>query len=189
MSEILLQTIIEKLEALEISLLKNTQEKDIEVQQVLLKEIRSCQSEIKTIVPQIKTVNEKINEMSKNVMAINFSSSNKASAQVHHRHHLHRGICIAIVLFIVSLFILYGLIISYNARNVKEANDMKYRYLKVKGNSGLLKLLYRTDSLYNLDKQLFNKVVAEKEDSFVQQERFHLAGEKEKKKVKLKYKY
>ena len=66
---------------------------------------------------------------------------------------------------------------------------MKYRYLKVKGNSGLLKLLYRTDSLYNLDKQLFNKVVAEKEDSLVQQERFHLASEKEKKKVKLKYKY
>jgi hypothetical protein len=183
MSEILLQTIIEKLESLEISLLKNTPNKDSNVQQELLKEIRSCQFEITTIFPQIKTVNEKINELTKNVTAINFGSVNKATGQIHHTHFLHRGIWIPILLFIISLFLLYGWINSYNAKNVSETNDIKYRYLKVNGNIGLLKLLYRTDSLYNLNKQLFNKMVAEKEDSLVQQVQSHLAGEKEKRKV------
>ena len=131
MNEILLQTIIEKLEALEISLLKSTPDKGTETHLELLKEIRSCQSEIAAIFHQIKTVNEKINEMSKNVMAMNFSSSNKLSEQVHHRHHLHRGIWIAITLFITSILLSYGWINSYNGKQVLEANDLKYRYLKV----------------------------------------------------------
>ncbi len=188
MSEILMQTIIEKLESLEISLLKNSQDKDGQVQQVLLKEIRNYQSEITKIIPQVKSVNEKINELTKNVTAINFGSVNKATGQMHHMHHFHRGIWIAVALFITSLFLLYGWINSYNALKVSEANDTKYRYLKVNGNIGLLKLLYRTDSLYNLNKEIFIKRVVEKEDSLVQQVQLHLAGEKEKREVKLKNK-
>lgn len=41
-----------------------------------------------------------------------------------------------------------------------ESNDIKYRYLKVNGNSNLLKATYSTDSLYNLGEAYFtNKVV------------------------------
>jgi hypothetical protein len=188
MSEILMQTIIEKLESLEISFLKNSPDRDNKVQQELLKEVRNYQSEITKIIPQVKSVNEKINDLTKNVTAINFGSVNKATGQIHHTHYFHRGLWIAIALFITSLFLLYGWINSYNAKNVSETNDIKYRYLKVNGNIGLLKLLYRTDSLYTLNKQLFKKMVAEKEDALAQQMQLHLAGEKEKRKVNLKNK-
>ncbi len=184
MNQVLLETIIEKLEGLEISLLKNTLCKDSEEQQELLKEIRSYQSAIAPIFHQIKTANEKINELTKNVAEINFSSVNKASGHIHHKHHLHNGMWIAIILFITSVFLLYGWINSYTRRSVSEANDIKYRYLKVNGNKVLLKVLYRTDSLYNLNKQFFVKVVTEKEDFLVQQVHLNLIDGKEKKEVK-----
>jgi hypothetical protein len=183
MNEILMQTIIEKLESLEISFLKNSPDKDSKVQEKFLKEIKNYQCEITKIIPQVKSVNEKIHDLTKNVAAINFGLVNKATGQIHHTHYLQRGIWSSILLFIISLFLLYGWINSYNANNVSETNDIKYRYLKVNGNIGLLKLLYRTDSLYILNKQLFKKMVAEKEDSLVQQmQSLRLAGEKKRRK-------
>jgi hypothetical protein len=64
---------------------------------------------------------------------------------------------------------------------VYEANDIKYRYLKVNGNAVLLKLLYHTDSLYNLNSDLFTIRVNDREESFAHQvELLKLAGEKKR---------
>ena len=189
MNQVLLETIVEKLEGLEISLLKeNKAGNDETVQKDLLKEIKLFQSEIAKFPPQFKVSNEKINELLKNINILNFKLGIGVNEHIYHKHHLHKGICIAVGLFITSLLLLYGWINSYNIKKNFEANNIKYRYLKVNGNTGLIKLLYRTDSLYNLNKQLFNKVVTEKEDSLVQQVQSHLAGEKEKRKVNLKNK-
>ncbi len=68
-------------------------------------------------------------------------------------------------------------------------NDIKYRYLKVNGNTVLLKLLYHTDSLCNLNNDLFAKQIVDSEKSLAQQVELHrLAGEKKKHLKKLKNK-
>ena len=75
----------------------------------------------------------------------------------------------------------YGWLGCQNERNAFEANDIKYRYLKVNGNSSLLKAVYSADSLYNLNKDVFTQIVVEKERDFVSQyELRRIADEKKK---------
>lgn len=75
----------------------------------------------------------------------------------------------------------YGWVSCHNEKKAFEANDIKYRYLKVNGNSNLLKATYYTDSLYNLNKNFFAKKVVEKEVDFTGQYDVHrIAAEKKK---------
>ena len=58
---------------------------------------------------------------------------------------------------------------------------MKYRYWKANGNTSLLKIVYYTDSLYNLDEYHFTNEVLRAERQIAKQEKMHrLAGEKKK---------
>ena len=75
----------------------------------------------------------------------------------------------------------YGWINCHNEKKSFEANDIKYRYWKANGNTHLLKIVYYTDSLYNLDKDHFIQQVVRAEQQIVEQEKMHrLAGEKKK---------
>ncbi|MDQ2719447.1 MAG: hypothetical protein M3Z26_06760 [Bacteroidota bacterium] len=185
MNQVLLETIVEKLESLEISLLKeNKTGNDDALQKDLMKEIKLFQSEIAKLSPQFKVSNEKINELSKNIDALIFKLGIGVNEHIYHKHHLHKGVWIAIGFFITSLLLLYGWINCYNTTKAFQANDIKYRYLKVNGNIGLLKLLYHTDSLYNLNNDLFTKWVIDNEESLAQQaELLRLAGEKKERKI------
>ncbi len=130
----------------------------------------------------LKASNEKINELSRNITSLKFKLEKGVSEQINHKHHFHKGVWIAIGLFITSLLLLYSWINCYDTRKVYEANDIKYRYLKVNGNAVLLKLLYHTDSLYNLNNDLFTSRVNDREESFAHQaELLRLAGEKKRK--------
>lgn len=182
MNQVLLETIIEKLETLEISLLKeNKAGNDETTQQDLLKEITSFQLEIKKLPVHLKVNNEKINELSKNITSLNFRLEKGVSENINHKHHLHKGVWIAIGLFIISLLFLYGWINCHSEKKTFEANDIKYRYLKVNGNAVLLKILHQTDSLYNLNNDLFTTRVNNREESFAHQaELIRLAGEKKR---------
>jgi hypothetical protein len=61
-----------------------------------------------------------------------------------------------------------------------EANDIKYRALKVSRDEELLKLLYQTDSFYNVNADWMRKYVAKEEHLIEQTKIFELAGEKKK---------
>ncbi len=66
---------------------------------------------------------------------------------------------------------------------------IKYKYSTVNTNTVLLKLLYKTDSLYNLNKEFFTRQVVEKEQYFIQQQKLiRLAGEKKRELKPLKTK-
>ncbi len=68
-----------------------------------------------------------------------------------------------------------------------EANDMKYRSLKVTGNKSLIQLLYHTDSLYNVKAEAIRKMTVQEELRLAEQaEMLLLAGEKEAKQLKRK---
>ena len=180
MSEILLQAIVEKLEALEIALLK--QDSAGKIEETLNGEIKLLQSEFIKWATTFKTNNEKINGLSEEIRAIKVNSVNPVQNQVKHIHHFHKQVWLSVSLFIISLLLAYGWINCSNEKKAFEANDIKYRYWKANGNASLLRIIYYTDSLYNLDKDHFMEQVLQSERNIVEQEKAHrLAREKEKK--------
>jgi hypothetical protein len=55
--------------------------------------------------------------------------------------------------------------------------------MKVNGNFSLLKLIYQTDSLYNLNNNIFIRQVIDKEQYGSREKLFRIAGEKKKNKA------
>ncbi len=71
MSHVLLQCIVEKLEAIEISLLKDNNAIKEGAIQALLKEVKSLQSLSEKILLQFEKSAEKLDELLKNITALN----------------------------------------------------------------------------------------------------------------------
>ena len=88
-----------------------------------------------------------------------------------HHHHIHKGLWISIGLFLIltiSIAILINTRISFK---VYEANDIKYRRLKVKADTALLRRLYRTDSLFTIDRDAFTAQTIEEENRIAERAR------------------
>ncbi len=178
MSEILLQAIVEKLEALEIALLKQDSErKDEELKTT----VKSVQSELIKFGSIFTTNNEKINNLSERINALRVKPGNPIQNQVKHVHHFHKQVWLSVSLFLISLSLAYGWINCSNEKKSFEANDLEYRFWKANGNTNLLKIVFFTDSLYNLDKDHFTQQVIGAERQIYEQEKVHrLADEKKK---------
>ncbi len=78
----------------------------------------------------------------------NFTASKNSNKRIEHKHHLHKGLFISLLLTVLCILLSFGWYKSYNASKQLKASDIKYRALKVVGNKSLLKLLHYTDSLY-----------------------------------------
>jgi hypothetical protein len=77
--------------------------------------------------------------------------------------------------------VIASLINTRNNFEVYEANDTKYRRLKVNADTILLRRLYRTDSLFTIDPEAFRTRTIEEENRIAERARlFQLAGEKER---------
>lgn len=183
MSEILLQAIVEKLEALEIALLKQgSTGKDEGASNELTTAVKSIQSEFIKFSSAFNGNNEKINGLSEEIHALRLKSDNPIQNQVQHVHHFHKQVWFSVSLFLISLLLAYGWINCNNEKKSFETNDMKYRFWKANGNTNLLKIVFYTDSLYKLDKDNFiHQVVQSEQQIYEQQKVLRLAGEKEKK--------
>lgn len=79
-----------------------------------------------------------------------FQSQQPLRNNVEHKHHLHKGIWIAVGLFIAAIFFLWEWIDTYQSKKVSEANDIKFRSLKLTGNKSYIKYLYDIDSIYTI---------------------------------------
>lgn len=182
MSEILLQAIVEKLEALEIVLLKQSIAGKNEAESSeLTTAVESVQSELIKFSSIFNSYNEKIDILSKGIHTLRINPGNPIQNKVKYTHHLHKQVWLSVSLFILSLLLAYGWINCSNEKKSFEANDIKYRFWKANGNTHLLKIVFYTDSLYNLDKDHFMQQVVRAEHQVVEQEKAHrLAGEKEK---------
>ncbi|MEO7120020.1 MAG: hypothetical protein ABIY62_02930 [Ginsengibacter sp.] len=182
MNELLLQTIIEKLEALEIALLKkNDTQKEDEMNTHLVQQIKSFQSGFDGLKSHLTENNAQTNKLAQNILA----QDNYKQIRVKHIHHFHDRIWVTVSIYLISLLLAYGWINCHNEKKAFEANDLKYRYWKVNGNKSLLRISYYTDSLYNLDKDNFEKEVLTLEKKVAEQEKmFRVGGEKKSLKSK-----
>lgn len=180
MSEVLLQTIVEKLDALEIALLKQCQPaKDGESSNALVVLIKSIQSELMKLNFEARKNTNCVTDLSNQINTLRSNYINPEQNQVKHTHHFHKHIWISLCLFIFCILLAYGWINCHNEKKQFEANDIQYRFWKANGNTSLLKIIYHTDSLYNLDKDDFRNEVLRAEHQIAEQEKMHrLAGEK-----------
>ncbi len=187
MSEVLLQSIVEKLEAIEISLLKDNNPLKEDAIQSLLQEVKSSQSQLTKFPLQFEKSTEKIDELLKKTSALNFRLGNPVKEQIKYSHHLHKGIWIAITLFITCLLLANRWMSSYQSSKMFKANDIKYRYLKMRGNNTIFNFCKYTDSLYQKDEVKFSAGVEQGEQNLIEQaNRIRLADEKKKAPKKVK---
>lgn len=187
MSELLLQTIIEKLQALEIALLSQGKPDVDQTIKAIPGQIKQLRSEIEDLSSGLAFFKDKSNELMKRLDACTFTLNQPLKNNVEHRHHLHKGIWISAGLAIAAIFLTSGWISSYQSKRNFEANDIKYRALKVTGNKALLKLLFETDSLYSVETDNFRKYVLEQEERTIKQVKLmSVAGEKEIRETRLR---
>ena len=146
MNEILLQTIVEKLEALEIALLKESNAgKDVEVTNELTIEINSLQCELEKFTSIFKSTSETISNLVKEISGLRLNLVNPVQGRIKHIHHFHKQVWITISLIIISLLLAYGWVNSIHEKEVFEANDIKYRFWKTKWQCQLIKKNYISD--------------------------------------------
>lgn len=180
MSEILLQTIVEKLETLELAWkVSGDSEKEPVVQ--LKKEIEFLRSDLKKLPAQILPSTAKLGELSSGIAGLSKQLQVPLHNRIEHKHELHKGIWVSVSLFLLSVTLIWALLNSYQNNQQFQSNDIKYRYLKIAGNPYVLKLCGITDSLYFKDENSFRTGVEQEEQRLIQQaEDLRLAGEKER---------
>jgi hypothetical protein len=180
MNEVLLQTIVEKLEALELAWkVSGDAEKERLVR--LNNDIESLRQDVKKLPVQITSTANKLEQLKASVDSHYKQRQSPAQNQVEHKHELHKGITIAVALFFVTIVLTWLLLNAYQTNKQFVANDLKYRSLKLSANKAVLKLCNITDSLYQNDHVSFKNQVEQEEQRLIQQaEDLRLAGEKER---------
>lgn len=192
MNEVLLQTIVEKLEAFERTFQKqNNAKEEAEIPDKLETTVSAIKADLVTFHSELQRNNDSFTILSKEINSLRPIFQDPNQNRVRHIHHLHSSLWMIFSLILISLLLTYGWINTYSNKKIFEANDWKYRFWKANGNSSLLKILYYTDSLYNLDKSNFKKKVLRKENEILELEKIHrLADEKKinkEKSVKIKH--
>ncbi|OQP58844.1 hypothetical protein A3860_39230 [Niastella vici] len=84
--------------------------------------------------------------------------------KVIHHHHVPKIVWVSAILFVVLCLVCSGWYSTVQKLDQYQTNDLKYRYLKLKANPALHRILVLTDSL--CQNQLdFDKTVLQGEDS------------------------
>jgi hypothetical protein len=85
--------------------------------------------------------------------------------EVSHHHHLNKGISVGLLLLLLLVLAEFVLLTkAWSKKEGQEANDLKYRYLKLSTDTGSQRLLFHVDSIYLQDKDRFKKNVIGEED-------------------------
>jgi hypothetical protein len=187
MNELLLQTIVEKLGIFETLLKQVGTDKDEINQNQLIQQLQALHAKIEKMNEHFLLNQKRMSELELRMEALNKRLQTPLKNQIDHKHHLHKGIWIAIVSIFISTFFFCLWMNSNDQQKQFEANDIKYRALKATHDKALLQLLYQTDSLYNLDPQHMQEWVAQEEDQLNEQTKmFQLADEKKKERKDLR---
>lgn len=181
MSELLLQTIVEKLEAIELLLTVDKQDQHYRQE---LGDIRKTINELSTglkagRIPTASLSAVQAAELSQSLEKLSSRLEMPAVSKTQHHHHLQKGVWWCIGTLLVAILMAWGWLGTYQRLGTHEASAFKYRYFKAWGNREVLRLCRYTDSLYQKDRDGFRSQVEQREwwlSSLVDSMR--LAGEK-----------
>lgn len=108
--------------------------------------------------------------------------------QVVHHHHVTKITWIAAGLFLALALACCGWYMTGKKLNDFRANDTKYRYLKLLENQSLRRLLYQTDSIYQIQSGLRDSVISKEEEIKHKLEMLQQASDKEQEAKELRKK-
>jgi hypothetical protein len=181
MSEILLQAIIEKLEALELlwNVDRSTQQTPIDFSPVLA-ELRMLHKLLSQLSSMIEHGDRNIADVSVKIDKL-IDKFSHASASNQHTTLRVKFKYLVVIAGLSALLLLFswGWINTFINAAETQGSNWKYRYLKVSGPESTYRLMKRADSSYQADKTGFKKEVTRLEErllSFADSIRF--AGEK-----------
>lgn len=119
MSEVLLQMIAEKLDALGAALSKPvTTGADTAIQETLVKEVKLFQTEMKKFEENLKANNANLARLTSSLDNHTFQLKQPLRNNVEHQHHLHKGIWVTVGLFIAATFFLWEWVNTYQSKKV-----------------------------------------------------------------------
>jgi len=188
MSDLFMQSIVEKLEGMELFLKAHFTDKPQPVDlSPVLSAINAFKNELITKYSG-QTLDTKTQaEVNQNMRVLLQQLQLPRKDTIEHKHHLHKGVWVLIGLFVTCFLLGWGWLASHQAFETLQANDIKYRSLKISGNKSVLKLCEYTDSLYRKDAGVFSAGVEQEEQRLIEQaELIRLAGENEKEAKTLK---
>jgi len=192
MSEILLQTLVDKAEKHDQQI--NEMEEKINNASdgmAIFKELKEDLELIRKKVDQIQFPTQKMYELQKTLEQGIRIFDRPAKTETIHHHHISKGFYIASCLFLLLCLALVGWYSTFNNVDSYKSNDTKYRYLKVKGDMRVQQLLLQIDSIYKASPGLRDSVIQEEELSI---EQFNLlkqieANEEDRKLLEKKLKH
>ena len=181
MSEILLESIVEKLEGIEVFLKAiNTGSPQPVDLTPILSAISALKKDLVDLPDKFSLHTKKLAELEVNIVSLLQQLKVPLNNTIEHKHHIHKGIRLSAGLFLVLVFLIWGWLNTYSKLEMYEANDIKYRDFKVYGHQTLIKYCAQTDSVYIKDKSGFRNSVEQEEQRLSRQlELNRLAGEKE----------
>lgn len=190
MNEVLMETVIAKIEMQEKKILE-MQEK-LKSQPELIEIISQFKSTIEGVKAMFKGIAfpiEEMRELSTNLVIANALLKQPVNQKVIHHHYMNKALWAVAILF--NVVVILGVFLS-NARDQISENresDIKYRHIKLSNNKNLRNILQQTDSLYFADPaQMQKDVIREEERRKEQAELIRQAEEKENEAKRLKEK-
>ena len=103
--------------------------------------------QIKYSVKQISFPEQSLNTLSEKIAENTLLLKNPGTQKIIHHHHASRLLWVVAGLFLILLFCSTRWYLSVEKLDAYTAGDIKYRYMKQKGNTQLIQMLYYLDSL------------------------------------------
>lgn len=176
---LLMEAFIEKLEGMEILLHAALDERPAVDLSPILNEITSSKKEILASYSKLLLDSKILNEFNQNFKQLQHQLTGLSNAKIEYRHKLHKGIWISVGLALIVVVLASGWINTYRSLNQFRENDIKYRYLKARGNRSVVLLCRQTDSLYDKNEDGFINSVNSAEGTLMKiADSLRLAGDK-----------
>ena len=181
MSDLLLQTIVDKLVQLELLIANKETGTDSNVQ------LNEVKQECLLIKEQVILMSQTVSPLGESMkrLSIRMDVCTRAlmvpvEQHVKHHHHLSYGLLLSAGMFIVVVFLSVWLYNSCSRFQDLTANDAKYRSLKLLPDKGLMGIVHKVDSIYNIAPTHFKDSIIKREQYLQRRlELLQIASEKE----------
>ncbi len=161
--QLLMQSIVEKLEAMELLLqIISNQKPQIDLSSIT-NQIAAFRKDFEGGNSKRLMEAQLLGDLSQNIKQLQQQLLVPRDSKIEHKHTLHKGIWISVGLALVVVVLVCGWTNSFNSRKQYEEDSIKYRSLKVFGNKSVVRLCVQTDSLYNRNKDEFISQVIQAE--------------------------
>jgi hypothetical protein len=122
-------------------------------------DIKKQLAEIKVAITAIKFPTKQMDDLSGNLATSVAILKHPVENKVIHHHHIPKIIMVSVVLFLALCLAFCGWYNTSQKLDQYQANDYKYRFLKLRNNPALHQLLLFTDSLHQTNPSFADEVL------------------------------